>query len=465
MTTSTLPLQHWKPRSYQEDAVKLMIGQGALGLLLDPGLGKTSVSFAAFAILKSTGHVSKMLVIAPLRPAYLVWPKERNKWYEFHTLKVHVLHGKGKDNIPDDADIYVINPEGLEWLVKKGLVRLLGLDMLVVDESTKFKHTNTQRFKLLKVLLPAFKRRYILTGTPTPNGLMDLFGQIYLLDQGHALGRFITHYRREYFYESGYGGYEYRPKIDSLERITKRVAPLTLRLKAEDHLEMPDLIYSDIPIKLPPAARKLYNDMENTFVAALDSGEVAASNAAVASGKLRQIVNGALYSTDALGDRDFKVLHTEKLDALEDMLEQLGGQPLLLLYEFDFEREMIQKKFNCPALGGGVSMKKAAEIEAAFNRGEIPLLIGQPAAMGHGLNLQEACHHVLWYGLTWNLELYDQATRRVYRQGQQAGTVFVYRLVAEETIDEVVRDSLAGKDRTQTVLMKELSTYRKRMGK
>lgn len=462
--TETLPLQNWKPRSYQEQAVKLMITQGAAGLLLDPGLGKTSISFAAFAVLKQAGHVNKMLVVAPLRPAYLVWPKERAKWYEFHGLKVHILHDKGKDRIPPDADVYVINPEGLEWLIKNNVAAALGTDMLVVDESTKFKHTNTKRFKLLKTLLPRFKRRYILTGTPTPNGLMDLFGQVFILDQGHALGRFITHYRREYFYESGYGGYEWRPKIDSLERITKRIAPLTLRLRAEDHLDMPALVYDDIVVKLPPAARRTYAGMENHFIAQLDDGEIPAANAAVASGKLRQIVNGALYVGDAA--RDYRVLHEEKLNALEDLLEQLGGKPLLLLYEFDFERQMIQKRWpDTPALAGGTSMRHAGEIEAAFNRGEIPLLIGQPQAMGHGLNMQEACHHVLWYSMTWNLELYDQATRRVYRQGQRAETVFVYRLIAEDTIDEVVRDALAGKDRTQTTLMKSLSNYRERMGK
>ncbi len=439
-----------------------MISQGAAGLFLDPGLGKTSISYAAFTILKELGHVRRMLVVAPLRPAHLVWPKERTKWQEFHKLTVHVLHGKGLENIPP-ADVYVINPEGLQWLSRPKQLQALGVDMLVVDESTKFKHTNTQRFKFLRALLPAFKRRYILTGTPTPNGLMDLFGQVYILDQGHALGRFVTHYRKEYFFQSGYGGYEWRPKIDSLERITKKVAPLTLRLRAEDHLQMPELLYEDIAVKLPSAVRKTYNAMEGTFLAELDNGVIAAANAAVASGKLRQIVNGALY-TEGLGSKkEYTILHNEKIDAVEDLLEQLGGKPVLLLYEFDFERDMLQKRFNCPALGGGVSTKKAAEIEAAFNRGEIPLLIGQPQAMGHGLNLQEVCHHVVWYGLTWNLELYDQATRRVYRQGQRAETVFVYRLVAEDTIDEVVSGALAGKDRTQTALMGSLSQYRKKM--
>jgi SNF2 family DNA or RNA helicase len=226
---------------------------------------------------------------------------------------------------------------------------------------------------------------------------------------------------------------------------------------------MPELLYEDIAVKLPSAVRKTYNAMEGTFLAELDNGVIAAANAAVASGKLRQIVNGALY-TEGLGSKkEYTVLHNEKIDAVEDLLEQLGGKPVLLLYEFDFERDMLQKRFNCPALGGGVSTKKAAEIEAAFNRGEIPLLIGQPQAMGHGLNLQEVCHHVVWYGLTWNLELYDQATRRVYRQGQRADTVFVYRLVAEDTIDEVVSGALAGKDRTQTALMGSLSQYRKKM--
>lgn len=458
MTTQTQPLQHWTPRSYQEEAVKLMVSQGSAALFLDPGLGKTSTAFAAFAILKATGHVKRVLVIAPLRPAYLVWPKERNKWYEFHTLTVHVLHGRGKEHIPP-ADIYVINPEGLDWLAQPGRLAALGVDMLIVDESTKFKHSHTQRFKTLKLLLPRFKRRYILTGTPTPNGLMDLFGQVYILDQGHALGRFITHYRREYFYEAGYGGHEYKPKIDSLERITARIAPMVLRLRSEDHLKMPKLLYEDIKVTLPPAARKKYKDLEDHFFLEMDEGEVNASNAAVLSGKLRQVANGGLYMT-AGDNKDYAKVHEEKLKALEDLLEQIGSdKPVLLLYEFDFERDMLQKKFDCPALGK-LSMKQAAIAEQQFNEGKIPLLIGQPGSMGHGLNLQDICHHVVWYGLTWNLELYDQATRRVYRQGQQAETVFVYRLVAEKTIDEAVIGALAGKDKVQSTLLKSLSTYR-----
>jgi len=450
-----LPLQSWKPRSYQEQAVKLMVSQAAAGLFLDPGLGKTSTTFAAFKILKDAGYVKKMLVIAPRRAAQIVWPAERSKWLEFNNLSVHVLHGKGKDNIPD-ADIYVINPEGLEWVSSR--LTALGVDMLVVDESTKFKHSNTQRFKLLRTLLPRFKRRYILTGTPTPNGLMDLFSQIYILDQGNTLGRYITKYRNEFFFQTGYGGYTWSPKLDSMERITNRVAPLVLRMKAEDYLDMPQLIFNDIYVELPPAASARYRAMENDFFVALESNEIVAENAAVASGKLRQIANGGAYTGV---DKEFVVLHQEKVSALADLVEQLAGNPLLVLYEFDFDREMIQKEINCVALRSGTSDKAAAEYIRGFNAGEIPVLIGHPGSMGHGLNLQGACHHVCWYGLTWNLEYYDQATRRVYRQGQESDRVFVHRIAARNTIDEVVLHTLAGKNARQSELLSNLQRYRR----
>ena len=435
--------------------MRLMISQAAAGLLLDPGLGKTSATFAAFKILRDAGYIKRMLVIAPKRPMELVWPKERTKWFEFQDLRIHILHGKGKDKIPD-ADIYLINPEGLEWLA--GKLGVLGVDMLVVDESTKFKHTNTQRFKILRALLPKFKRRYILTGTPTPNGLMDLFGQVYVMDQGNALGRFITKFRNEYFFQTGYGGYTWAPKIDSMERITERVAPLVLRMKAEDYLEMPELIYNDIYVQLPAQVIQRYRAMEDDFFVAVENNEIVAANAAVASGKLRQIANGALYTGD---DKKFTVLHREKTTALVDLVDQLAGSPLLVLYEFNFEREMIQKELDCPALYSGTTTKKAAMYEEAFNKGTLPVLIGHPGSMGHGLNLQGACHHVCWHGLTWNLEYYDQATRRVYRQGQNSERVFVHRIAARDTIDEVVLQTLAGKNTRQAELMANLARYRK----
>lgn len=432
-----------------------MVSQAAAGLFLDPGLGKTSTTFAAFKILKDAGYVKKMLVIAPRRAAQIVWPAERSKWLEFNNLSVHVLHGKGKDNIPD-ADIYVINPEGLEWVSSR--LTALGVDMLVVDESTKFKHSNTQRFKLLRTLLPRFKRRYILTGTPTPNGLMDLFSQIYILDQGNTLGRYITKYRNEFFFQTGYGGYTWSPKLDSMERITNRIAPLVLRMKAEDYLDMPQLIFNDIYVEMPPAASARYRAMENDFFVALESNEIVAENAAVASGKLRQIANGGAYTGV---DKEFVVLHQEKVSALADLVEQLAGNPLLVLYEFDFDREMIQKEINCVALRSGTPDKAAAEYIRGFNAGEIPVLIGHPGSMGHGLNLQGACHHVCWYGLTWNLEYYDQATRRIYRQGQESDRVFVHRIAARNTIDEVVLHTLAGKNARQSELLSNLQRYRR----
>jgi SNF2 family DNA or RNA helicase len=326
-------------------------------------------------------------------------------------------------------------------------------DTLIVDESTKFKDTRTQRFKAIKAALPKFKRRWILTGTPVPNGLMDLFGQIYILDRGRALGQYVTHYRSEYFYQPGWSKWNWAPQPGAFERIIERINPLILQLSAEDHLKMPELMYIDVEVELPPDARQTYKSVEDDFVAMFSDTALVAANAAVAGGKCRQIANGAVYVNDGV----WEPVHDAKLDALEDLLEELNGHPVLLLYEFKHDRERI-----CSRFPHAVDLKSGdvAAIVRDFNGGSIPLLIGHPASMGHGLNLQGACHHVIWFGITWNLEHYDQAIARVYRQGQEAGKVMVYHLKAKETKDEDVLKVLTKKDRTQQDLLHALGNSR-----
>jgi len=467
VTASNPQKQFWPARQYQKDAVKLLISQGCGGLLLDPGLGKTAIALCAFAILKNKKINKRLLVITPLRPMVATWPAELKKWKDFEGLTYAIIHGDDKEEVLDlDADIFLINPEAVPWLHENGRWRKLHADILCVDESTKFKNGTSKRFKALRLMLGTFTRRWILTGTPTPNGLLDLFGQIYILDQGNALGRFISHYKQEFFYPSGYGGYEWKPKLGVAEVIAARIAPMVLRLKAEDWLQMPELIFSDINVTLPPAARKTYREVEDQFITDIQNETIVAANAAVAGGKCRQITNGALYSANlgpGTGKRLYHTIHDAKVDALVDLVDELQGQPLLVMYEFDHDYERILKALpGTPVIGGGTSTKKSLEYIEAFNTGALPVLIGHPASMSHGLNLQEACSRVCWFGLTWNLEFYDQAIRRVYRQGQKANHVMVYRIVAEDTLDEVVLEALKNKDKGQSGFMSLLRTFKRK---
>ena len=465
-TIATKPLRQqpsaWKPHGYQKKAIRFILQNSCAGLLLDPGLGKTSIILASLKILKQEKLASKVLIVAPLRVCYSVWPKEITKWKDFAELTAVILHGKDKEkNLEKEADIYLINPEGLAWLLGRNF-KALGFDILVIDESSKFKNASTQRFKILRPVLPNFRRRYILTGSPAPNGLLDLFGQIFILDLGAALGRYITHYRNNYFYPSGYGGYEWKIQDDGEARIQEKLKPLTLRLAAEDHLELPEMVFNRIEITLPKKAREAYDEMEKDMVAFLELKQkrvqnIVAVNAASASGKCRQIANGGVYDEDGT----VHDLHVEKAQAVADLIDELNGTPALVAYEFQHDLERLLKVLgkSTPYIGGGVSAKRSSEIEAEWNRGSIPVLLGHPAAMGHGLNLQNAGNHVIWHSLTWNYEYYDQFNRRILRQGSKHSKVFVHHVVATDTIDEAVLGALAGKKKTQNDLLDALKAY------
>ena len=432
-----------------------MLENACAGLFLDPGLGKTSITLAAAKVLKREKLVKRILIIAPLRVCYLVWPNAASKWDDLNRLKIAMLHGEDKEKAYNsDADIFLINPEGLPWLAAK---KKHNFDMLVVDESTKFKTTNSQRFKLLKTMLPAFRRRYILTGTPAPNGLMDIFGQIFILDLGAALGSFITHYRNTYFYPTGFGGYDWKLQEGAEKRIQERIKPLTLRLEAKDHLELPQLIESTITLQLPPKLRKLYKEMEQDLFATLRKGDVSAANAAVASMKCCQIANGGIF------DEGGKIhqLHMIKAEAVAERIEELQGMPALVAYEFEHDLLRLQQVLGkkTPYIGGGVTPKRSQEIEQAWNRGDIPVLLAQPASISHGLNLQNAGNRVLWHSLIWNFENYDQFNKRVLRQGSKHSHVFVDHFVMDDTVDEAKVMSLKTKDNTQRSLLNGLKDY------
>lgn len=461
----------WQPHDYQKKAVRFLLEHGAAALLLDPGLGKTSVVLKAFSALQKSKVGERLLVVAPLRVCQAVWPVETQKWVDFEGLRIVVLHGKDKEKrLKENADIFVINPEGLAWLSTGGRFKMLGVDTLVVDESTKFKHTRTARFKTLKPLLRYFSRRWILTGTPAPNGLLDLFGQIYLLDLGNALGQYITHYRMEYFRPVGFGGFTWVPQPDGEARIIERLKPLALRLEAKDYLHLPNMIENRILVDLPESALKLYKEMEKELIVDIDGGKVTAGNAAAAGTKCRQVANGGLYKGDELLDgvkaksaalrREWHPLHDAKTDALEDLVEELQGQSLLVAYEFDHDLQRIRARLgkDTPAFADTKNEKQLQELIAKWNRGEIPVLLAQPQSAGHGLNLQENCQHVCWYGITWDLDVYEQFIKRVLRQGNKASHVMVHYLLARGTKDEAILRALGIKGDKQERLLAALKS-------
>lgn len=463
--------------AYQRRALAFVMGQACAGLLLDPGLGKTIIMLEAFKLLKARGMARKMLVITPLRPMYLTWPAEVAKWDEVRDLKAGVLHGPMKSatlNDPD-VDVHVINPEGLKWLFATVENPEEYWDILCVDESTRFKHTDTDRFRFIKPHLEKFGRRYILTGSPAPNGLLDLFGQIYLLDLGNTLGRFITWYRTAYF-DKDFTGFKYTPKPDAEKRIYEKLAPLVLRMDARDYLDLPPLIGACgfgeplvHPVELPEAAMRVYKRMEEAMIVELEGEAVTAASAAAVSGKCRQIANGGMYGAVAhdarykpggkyiaAGDRSSYGLHEVKLDAVEEIVEELQGTPCIVAYEFHHELERLKKRFpDAPHVGGGVTPARFRAVEQAWNRGEVPVLLAQPQSVAHGLNLQATKAAVIWHSLTWDLEVYEQFIRRVWRQGQKE-KVIVHHIIAKDTIDEVVLKMLQKKDKTQRDLLAAL---------
>lgn len=740
----------WVPHQYQKEAIKFCLGQACAGLLLAPGLGKTSIILSAFKLLRAKGYVRRMLVISPLRPMERVWPAEAEKWDEFQGLKISLLHGPDKDMTLRRAssDIDVINPEGLAWLTtqvhprgdlpwdvlcvdecfpaetqvrtpigdqsiaalrpgdmvettagprpvvgvgsrlvselveleltdgrrlrctpehpiftdlgwlparlvggcrvftqmpdlppslpgqgsvdpararrevllsilraeadverhgasqedpgiqehepsqywalsleqrealargtpgadfpgrqeawadlypegrqrdgddsrrsarQNDLAREIYLELrgkvgwqarwlsyllqsglwgsttqgspgggrgltpadqsqgvgseeggeagqlgvarvsrvqldspaavynlrvagcphfyaasLIVHNSTRFKHSNTQRFKHLSPYLDRFKRRYILTGSPAPNGLLDLFGQVYILDLGNALGRYVSHYRLAFFNQTGYGGYTWVPKSYAEERIYKRLAPLVLRLAAEDYLQLPPLLFNRVEVDLPPVARKAYREMETLLITQVKEEKVLAANAAAATMKCRQIANGGIYGQGPEG-RVAHELHEAKVDAAEEIIEELQGKPALVAYEFEHDRDRLLRRLgpDTPWIGGGVSARRFRDIETAWNRGEIPILLAQPQSVAHGLNLQGTGAHIIEAGLTWNLEDREQFIARVWRQGQKEPVV-VHSIVARDTVDEIIMKALAKKDKGQKALLSALKEY------
>jgi SNF2 family DNA or RNA helicase len=474
----------WAPHVYQRKAVKFLLSHGAAALFLDPGLGKTSITYAAGKVLLKEKVSRGVVVFAPLRPTLTTWPKEAALWTDFNDLSVAVLHGKDKEKlVREKHDFYIVNYEAIPWLFTRrkvnkvwkyelteaGKALMANVDTIVFDELSKMKHANTLRFTLIRPWIKKFQRRWGLTGSPASNGLLDLFGQCYVLDEGNALGAFITHYRAQYFDPVDKMGYTWRVRHGCEELIYKRLKPLALRMEATDYLELPTRMDHVIKFDLPPAVRKQYKELEDDLLTNVRDDLIVAANAGAANSKCRQICSGALYLPDvdpitgvsAVGkgkDRRWAELHTEKLDALVDLVEELQGQQLLVAYYFNHDLERLLRAFpNTPYIGGGVSAKRGQELETAWNRGALSLLFGHPNSIGHGLNLQGSnAHHIAHFTLTWDFEEYDQYNKRLLRQGNKADYIHVYHFIARDTVDESVMYALRRKRRTQQDLLDAL---------
>lgn len=443
------------PRPYQRYAIGQILDKPYIALMLDMGLGKTVTALTAIKLLMySYQSVSRVLVIAPLRVADVTWKDECLAWEHLKDMKCSKVLGSEKkrlEALDADADLYIINRENVPWLVGHYKSKW-PFDMVVIDESSSFKNPTAQRFRALRKVRPKIKRLVELTGTPTPNGLMDLWSQIYLLDMGERLGPNITSYRNTYFspgYGNGHVTYYWNllPGADRL--IYQKVSDICVSMKSEDYITLPEMVYNRVPVKLPETAYERYRQLERENVCKLEENTVAALSAAAVSNKLLQLASGFAYTETEEGEPITLDLHTEKLKALQDIAEQEEHKSLLVFYWFKADLDRLKATF-----------KKARELKTAddvadWNAGKIPMLLAHPAAAGHGLNLQFGGSIIVWYGLTWSLELYQQANKRLHRSGQ-THTVIIHHLIATGTIDEDVMSALEGKKQGQDAMLEAI---------
>ena len=438
------------PHKYQKYAIDFIKQHNISALLLDMGLGKTAISLTAVNdLMFDSFEVHKVLIIAPLRVARFSWGAEIRKWDQLKNLRYSIIVGTEKERraaLQQKADIYIINRENLPWLIENSK---FDYDMVVVDELSSFKNYQAKRFKALMKVRPSVKRIVGLTGTPSSNGLMDLFAEFKLLDMGHRLGRFIGQYRSTYFQPDKMNGmvvYSYKPLPGAEEKIYEKISDITISMKATDHLQMPALISSCYEVELSAAERQKYEQLKKDLVLPIGDDEITAANAAALSGKLCQLANGAIYDDDNKAVR----IHDRKLDALEDIIESMNGRPLLVAYWFKHDFDRIAERLS--ELKVPFSKLDTDESIVKWNSGEIPVALIHPASAGHGLNLQSGGSTLVWFGITWSLELYQQTVARLWRQGQKH-TVVIQHIITKNTIDENIMAALEKKEHTQTALI------------
>ena len=443
----------YEPHEYQAYATNYIVDHPISALLLDMGLGKTVITLSAlFDLLFDSFLSHKVLVVAPLRVGLISWPDELKKWEHLHFLKSSVVIGTEMERLKalnTEADIYIINRENLEWLVMKSGYKF-DFDTVVIDELSSFKNGKSKRHKALMQVRPYVKRIVGLTGTPAGNGLMDLWAEFKCLDYGARLGRFITRYREEYFLPDKRNGmvvFSYKPQVGAEARIYSKISDITISMKAIDHLKMPALIEIEHPVQLSDDEFQVYKEFEEEMILELKDEEISSANAAVLTNKLLQMSNGAIYSDNG----EVLHFHDRKLDALEDVIEEANGKPLLVAYWFKHDLERIIKRLD--KLGVNYVTLDKPEAIRKWNAKELEVGLIHPASAGHGLNLQSGGNTIVWFGLTWSLELYQQTVARLYRQGQKEKSVVVIHLVSKDTMDETVLKALKGKDATQSKLI------------
>lgn len=443
----------YSPHEYQKYATEYIETHPVAAVLLDMGLGKTSITLTALNnLLFDSFKVRRILVIAPLRVARNTWGAEIEKWDHLSGLRYAVAVGTENERMAalrKKADIFLINRENVQWLIAESGIPF-DFDMVVVDELSSFKNHQTKRFRALMKVRPKVKRIVGLTGTPSSNGLMDLWAEFRLLDMGERLGRFIGQYRTSYFRPDKQNGqvvFSYKPLPGAEKQIYGKISDITISMKSTDHLRMPELINSRYTVYLSERENSRYEDLKKDLVLQLPDGEITAANAASLSGKLSQMANGAVY-TDA---GETVAIHERKLDALEDIIEAANGKPVLVAYWFRHDLERITERLHklkipCSRLDTDGSIQK-------WNAGEIPVALIHPASAGHGLNLQSGGNTLVWFGLTWSLESYQQTVARLWRQGQASKTVVVQHIITKGTIDERIMKALSEKDTTQAALI------------
>ncbi|MBU4541798.1 MAG: DEAD/DEAH box helicase [Firmicutes bacterium] len=432
---------------YQKFSAQFIIEHPVAAIFLDCGLGKTVTSLTAInELLFDSFEVQRVLVVCPLRVGS-VWANEIHRWEHLQKLQYSIAIGTEPERLAAlsrKADIYIINRENVQWLIEKSGVPFT-FDLLVIDELSSFKNHQSKRFRALLKARPKVKRIIGLTGTPSANGLMDLFAEFRLLDLGERLGRFIGQYRSSYFKPDKRNGqviFSYKPLPDAEEAIYSRIADITISMKSTDHLQMPELVSSQYEVQLSDDERIRYDELKRDLILQLPDGDVTAANAASLTGKLCQLANGAIYSDNG----DTIKFHDRKLDALEDLIEAANEKPVLVAYWFKHDLNRIKKRFTVREI-------KSSQDIADWNAGKIPIAVIHPASAGHGLNLQSGGSTLIWFGLTWSLELYQQTNARLWRQGQSSKTVIILHLITKGTIDEQILKALSEKNLTQQSLI------------
>lgn len=445
----------YEPHKYQKYAIDFILSHPIAAILLDMGMGKTSLTLMAIMLLKyDLFEVGKILIVAPLRVAKHTWKDEIEKWDDFSILRYSVAVGTAQERtaaLKADADIYLINRENIPWLIEKS-GQPFDFDMVVLDELSSFKNWQAKRFKALMKVRPQIKRIIGLTGTPTGSGgYMDLFGEYKVLDMGQRLGRFIGQYRTAFFRPLATNGqivYSYGLLPGAEDMINAKIKDITISMSAVDHLDMPEKISMTYPVYLDEPERKKYEEMKEELIIQTDEGEVTAANAAALSGKLSQMANGAVYTDDD----SVKEIHGRKLDALEDIIESALGKPLIVAYWYQHDRERIEERLRKMDITYG-AIDSDDDI-ARWNAGELPIALAHPASSGHGLNLQESgSNTMVFFGIPWSVELYQQTVARLWRQGQKHRTVSIIHIIAKGTIDERIMKALDDGNTTQSALI------------